>query len=45
MVTVIMICFNAASFIEKAIKTVLSQTYPHIEYTVIDGGQRMAQKR
>ncbi len=36
-VSVITVCFNAANTIENAIKSVLSQTYPDIEYIIIDG--------
>ena len=37
-VSVITICFNSAPVIEEAILSVLGQTYPNIEYIVIDGG-------
>lgn len=33
----ITVCLNAAEFIEQTIQSVLSQTYPHIEYIIIDG--------
>ena len=36
-VTVITVCFNAAETIEKTIRSVLDQTYPSIEYIVVDG--------
>lgn len=36
-VTIITVCYNAAVYIEKAIQSVLSQTYPAIEYIIIDG--------
>ncbi len=35
--SIITVCYNAASTIEDAIKSVLSQDYPDIEYIVIDG--------
>ncbi|RJR43431.1 MAG: glycosyltransferase [Deltaproteobacteria bacterium] len=38
LISVITVCLNAAEFIEQAIQSVLSQTYPHLEYIVIDGG-------
>ena len=37
LISVITVCLNAAEFIEQTIQSVLSQTYPHIEYIVIDG--------
>jgi len=37
-VSVITVSLNAESFIEEAIKSVLDQTYPNIEYIIIDGG-------
>ena len=37
-VSVITVCYNAVSNIEKTIRSVLEQTYSDIEYIVIDGG-------
>ena len=37
-ISVITVCFNAANFLEQTIQSVLSQSYPWIEYIVIDGG-------
>ncbi len=38
LISVITVCLNAAEFIEQTILSVLSQTYPHLEYIVLDGG-------
>jgi glycosyltransferase involved in cell wall biosynthesis len=37
-ISVITVCLNGAEFIEPAIQSVLSQTYPLVEYIIIDGG-------
>lgn len=36
-VSIITVVYNRAKTIERAIQSVLNQTYPHIEYIVIDG--------
>lgn len=36
-ISVITVCYNAIQGIERTIKSVLSQSYPEIEYIVIDG--------
>lgn len=37
LVSIITVCYNSADTVRKAIESVLNQTYPNIEYTVVDG--------
>ena len=37
LVTIITVCFNAESCIERTMRSVLKQTYKNIEYIVKDG--------
>lgn len=38
LVSVVTVCFNARRHLAEAMESVLAQTYPDIEYLVIDGG-------
>jgi len=38
LMSIITVVFNGEAFLEKTIKSVLSQTYNNIEYIIIDGG-------
>ncbi|MCL2027254.1 MAG: glycosyltransferase [Bacteroidales bacterium] len=36
-VSIITVCYNAETLIERTIQSVINQTYPHIEYIIVDG--------
>ncbi|NOQ29775.1 MAG: glycosyltransferase [Helicobacteraceae bacterium] len=38
LISIITVVFNGKKFLERTIKSVLSQTHPNIEYIIIDGG-------
>ena len=36
--TIITVCYNSGKYLERCFKSIFNQTYPNIEYIVIDGG-------
>lgn len=40
LISIITVCFNAVEYLEQAITSVLGQTYPRLEYIIIDGGSQ-----
>ena len=40
LVSIITVCYNSEKTVAKAIESVLNQTYPEIEYIVVDGASR-----
>jgi glycosyltransferase involved in cell wall biosynthesis len=39
-ISIITVCYNAAATLATAMESVLNQTYPDIEYIVVDGGSK-----
>ena len=37
-ISIITVVYNGKNFLERTIHSVIQQTYPHIEYLIIDGG-------
>jgi glycosyltransferase involved in cell wall biosynthesis len=38
LISIITVTYNAEKYLERTIRSITAQTYPHIEYLIIDGG-------
>ncbi|MBC7920790.1 MAG: glycosyltransferase [Ferruginibacter sp.] len=39
-ISIITVCYNAEQFIERTLRSVIAQTYPDVEYIVVDGASK-----